>query len=87
MDASIQNSSLPPRNFPKAHLTVDSASYGMLDLGGLDVGDEVVYVVRGEIKEKSVSQFEKDGRKITIVVKDITDQSPRTDRDQTNRLT
>lgn len=86
MSDGLLNSSLPSRNYPKASVKLDGAAYFSLDLDGADVGDEVVYVIRGTIKEKAQSHYEKDGRSITLLITDVQDQTPRKDRDETNRI-
>jgi len=86
MSDNVQNSALPPRNFPKSRLMIDGPSYMGLDLEGLDVGDEVTYVIHGVVKQKAQSQMERDGRSIQLLVNTIQDQTPRNDRDLTNRL-
>ena len=87
MSDSVQNSATPPRNFPKSTLSLDSASYMGLDLSNYDIDDDVVLIIRGRIKEKAVSMHEKGERSVRVAVIDVQDQTPREDRDITNRLT
>ena len=86
MSESIQNSALPPRPISKTRMEIDGPTYMGLDLAGLDVGDEVVYVIHAEVKEKAVSHSDKDERRIVLTVNNIQDQTPRSDRDLTNRI-
>jgi len=83
---AADNSSLPPRNFPKATLTVDTASYMGFDVAQHDIDDDVILVIRGRIKGKRAHPMEKGELIADIAVIDIQDQTARKDRDETNRL-
>jgi len=87
MNDSVQNSSLAPRPVNKSHMTIDGPTYMGLELHDLDVGDSVMYMVKGEVKEKRVNHDDKTERTIEIVVNYIQDMSPKKGLDETNRLT
>lgn len=86
MSDGVDNSSGIGRNFPKPTLHLDTAACRGIDLSNIDVDDEVTYIVKGKVKSKAISQFEKGELSAAIRITEVHDQTPRKDRDETNRL-
>lgn len=87
MNDAIHNSALPPRNTPKPTLRFDTAAFMGLDMAQHEIDDDIFFVVRGRLKGKRSSEMEKGELGVEIIVLDIQDQTPRKERDETNRLT
>ena len=86
MEPGVQDSHLPSRQTPKDLLRITGSSYKALGLSGHDVGDHVTLTINGTVKAKSENNTEEGVLDYIIRVEHIADSTPRSDRDETNRL-
>jgi len=86
MDNRVQDSHLPSRVTPKDMLHITGSSYKSFDMDQHKVGDTVKLLVEGTIKAQSQSSTEEEVMDYTVRVEHIDDATPRSDRDETNRL-
>jgi hypothetical protein len=80
------DSHLPSRVTPKDIFRITGSSYKALGMSERDVGDDVVLVIKGAVKAKSENQTEEGVMDFIIRVEHIEDNTPRSDRDENNRL-
>ena len=86
MSGGHNDSAFGPRTGPKPVMRIDGSAFKGLGLSGFDVGDEVNFILKGEVKAKSENPLEEGVMDLVIRVDELTDNTPRSDRDENNRL-
>jgi len=86
---SIQNSSTPNLRIPKPTFDLNGAAFQGLGLSGLDVDDDIIFMVRGTVTKKSKNQFQEGVMDISFKVNEIENRTPQKQQisvDETNRI-
>jgi len=73
---AIHNSSRPTLRVPKPTIHLNGAAFQGLGFSGMDVDDDIVFLVRGTITEKSKNHFQEGVTDIAFKVTELENRTP-----------